>query len=224
MATVTVCIAARNEADNIRLLVQDVLRMGYRVIVVDDASTDGTAQAAGVHERLTVMSNSERQGIAQSYLRAWREAIKHGTDYIVDMDAGKSHLPPTIPQMISLLENGYDIVLGTRFLPKSRYVGNARRRMMSKVATMMCNFAIPKAHYSDWTSGFRAFRAKEIKLLLAKPYYAKMHAWQIEVLARAHALRARIAETPITYVAGRSSFNWRAAEEAFGIWLGLLFG
>jgi len=116
-----------------------------------------------------------------------------------------------------------DVVIGSRFVKGSRYTGRPRRALMSRVASMACNFAQPGAHWSDWTSGFRAFTAPALQALLGKRYFAKMHGWQIEVLAHAGHLGLEIAEAPISYRAGRSAFNRHIANEAFLVWLDIFF-
>lgn len=86
---------------------------------------------------------------------------------------------------------------------------------------MACN-ALQGSHVHDWTSGYRLFTADALSRLLQYKYWQKMHAWQIAVLARAHALGLTVVEVPITYRAGRSSFNRKVALEAVNTWLDIM--
>ena len=71
---------------------------------------------------------------------------------------------------------------------------------------------------TDWTSGYRVYSAKAAEYLLGCQYRAKMHGWQVEVLFNAIRGGLSISEAPITYTAGRSSFNRSVAGEALGVW------
>jgi len=218
---IAVCISARNEADNIDELVRTIVRSGYRAIVIDDASED-IAGALAIHAGASVIRNKERLGIARSYLKAWNAALATGSDVIVQMDAGGSHSPYEIPALVEGLSDA-DIVIGSRFIRGATYHGRPVRALASRIAAASCNFAMPGARFSDWTSGFRAYRREALELLLSKKYYATMHPWQIEVLAQARASGLAVKEVPITYTAGRSSLGWKVIDEAIMTWLYLFF-
>jgi len=138
-----------------------------------------------------------------------------GADSIIQLDAGGSHDPA---QALSLLRRliGVDMVIGSRFMPGAHYTGNPKRKAMSQLASLMCNIKTGRC-ITDWTSGYRAFRREAIEVLL-HDYQAKMHGWQIEVLGNALRVGLRVAEVPITYTAGQSSFNKGVAWEAFQAW------
>lgn len=212
-----VCITTVNEADSIGALVDWFVGRSFDVYVFDDASTDDTperAKRAGAR----VFGNQRRQGIGPCLLSAWLVAgWKHSR--IVQIDAGGSHDPE---DSLRLLGVDADVVLGSRFMSGSKYQGRPFRAMMSRLASTMCNAAQAGAHWSDWTSGYRVFSQKALHALTRHTYKAKMNGWQIEVLARAGAEGLTIAEVPISYRAGRSSFNWHIVAEAFGVWLNMM--
>jgi hypothetical protein len=148
-------------------------------------------------------------------LKAWSFALTHGADRIVQMDAGGSHIAI---ESLSLLANGSQLVIGSRFLPDSRYYGRPWRALMSRAASFACS-AKAGCRLTDWTSGFRAFTSDAIAYLLNFcDYKARMHGWQIEVLGKAIRSGMSIAEMPITYRAGESSFDLSVAREAFRAW------
>lgn len=212
-------ITTLNEASSIGALVAGLHEHDLHVIVVDDASSDETAHAARL-AGAAVYVNRERIGIGPSLMKGWRLALDMWADYVIQIDAGGSHLVSDVPAMRNALASA-DMVIGSRFLRDAKYVagGNWRRPLLSRLAAFMCNRAQHGANHTDWTSGYRAFRASLLQMLLGYPYQAKMHGWQIEVLARANEVGAEITEVPITYIAGRSSFNRRVANEAIRSWL-----
>ncbi len=212
---VIACIAARDEGGNIYALVRELRARGLDVLVINDGSADSTgelAKAAGA----TVYGLRPSMGIAESYLTAWSIALTKGATAIVQIDAGGSHLPGDARGLLDTL-GGADVVVGTRFATAGCYVGGWRQ-WLSRLATLACNLRYG-FYLTDWTSGYRAFTADAARRLLSHGYRAKMHGWQIEVLIRALQDGLRVTEVPISYLGGRSSFNWRVAWEAFDVWV-----
>lgn len=214
------CITALNEADTISELVRKLCRYFY-VVVIDDGSSDWTGPLAW-REGAHVYRHEKPMGIGPSLVEAWRIALDAGCQSVVQLDAGGSHL--ATDAYIAVLSLGEaDMVLGSRFQPLATYNGSRRRMWMSRLATAMCNLAW-STQFTDWTSGLRAFTADAVKKLLEHEYQAKMHGWQIEVLAHACRDGLIIREIPITYRGGRSTFNRYVAEEAFRVWLRMING
>jgi dolichol-phosphate mannosyltransferase len=214
-----VCITARNEEDTIGDLVRSLKLQGHQVYVGNDGSTDLTGWEAW-HAGATVFNRKESIGIGPSLVQLWGFALEEGCTRIAQMDAGGSHNPY---ELHDLLEWGaFDVTIGSRFAPFSSYIGAPFRRKMSRLASFMCNLAYREAYFTDWTSGYRVFKRGAIERLIAVPYQAKMHGWQIETLAQAKRMGMNFREVPITYVAGDTSFNWKIALEAFRVWLTLL--
>lgn len=211
-------VTALNEAATIGLLVRTLKAQGYDVVMVNDYSSDDTGEIAK-REGACVLTHLYRAGIAMSLMHAWRVALARNAEYIVQLDAGGSHDPM---QADSLLEGLYaaDVVIGSRFMKRRMYAGGTARKHMSQVAALMCNLKTGKS-ITDWTSGYRAFRRDALETLLQQKYAAKMHGWQIEVLYHAIRWNLRIAEVPITYTGGQSSFNGKVAREAYRVWRGM---
>jgi hypothetical protein len=92
--------------------------------------------------------------------------------------------------------------------------------MLSRIASAMCNRKTGLG-FTDWTSGYRTYTKEALSILLDQAYDAEMHGWQIEVLYHAWKSGLSISEVPITYRAGRSSFNLGVALEAFRVWRNL---
>lgn len=218
-----ILITTHNECETIGGLVLACQQYG-RVYVVDDCSTDGTPRMAEeMGARVLSTTAGHPIGIGPSLLQGWRCCVEMAQERVVQLDAGKSHEPADIPWLVAPIEAGRaDMVIGSRFRAGSSYVGNPRRAIASRLAAFGCNRAQVGAHWSDWTSGFRAFTVDALQTLLAHRYYARMHAWQIEVLAHAGADGLSITEVPIRYTAGRSSLDLAKVNEAFSVWLQVL--
>lgn len=218
-----VVIPTLNEESSIVSLVEFLDFNGCQIIVVDDNSKDSTrdlAYKAGAY----VVHNQERLGLNKSLWKGFDLAIEHSFDYVVTLDAGNSHDPNQLFSMLELM-NDNDLVIGSRFLPFSKYDnsnGKFYRPTASKLAAKLLNAAQHRSRYTDWTSGYRVYRSTLIQSLKKFTYNSRMHPIQIELLGRATQLGAKVTEYPISYKAGKSSFNWAVANEAFKIWLQVL--
>jgi len=207
------CITAKDEAATIGPLVRELRALDMAVVVVSDGSHDCTrnlARGAGAR----VITHTQSWGIGPSLLHAWYEALGQGAERIVQLDAGASH---QVGDLWQLLSHEADVVIGSRFLLGSAYEGRPWRAMLSRLAALACNVRAGQ-RIADWTSGYRAFTRAALGKLICGPFHARMHGWQIEVLGHALQLGLSVEEVPISYRAGASSFNWRAAREALGVW------
>lgn len=215
-------ITAKNEEETIAFLVSYLCNLSYQVIVVDDGSMDRTGELA-LSNGAEVIRHNKSRGIAASLMEAWRMALDQGASYIVQLDAGGSHNPGEANHLVEhAIKDGLDMVIGSRFCPGATYNGRAWRAFLSRLVAWIMNFTA-HACLTDWTSGYRVFSRVCLTELLQYKYYAKMHAWQMEVVARALLNKMKMGELPITYNAGRSSMNLKAANEALSVFLWRLF-
>lgn len=215
MGETAVCVTTLNEADTITQLVLSLRALGLDVIVIDEASTDRTGDLA-LWAGATVIYRSAGHGIGACLMRGWEHALDSGYQRIAQLDAGGSHNPA---HLLAMLDVEADVVIGSRFVKDAIYYGRPWRAFLSRLAAVACNVAQPGMGVSDWTSGYRVFSRRAVEALLSHNYRAKMHMWNAEVLARAGEAGLSIVESPITYRAGRSSFNLKVAGEAFSTWL-----
>lgn len=213
------CITTRDEAGTIGPLVDSLRKQAFHVFVVDNASVDDTAHVARDHGAFVHELNSDFcRGIGPALMLAWNLALQAGCQYVLQIDAGGSHDPQDATRFIEALDRGAEMVIGSRFHEGALYIGNPKRRILSRVAAIMCRVAHSSGHWSDWTSGYRAFSADAIRQLLTKHYYQTMHPWQVEVLAQATDIGLNIVEVPITYRAGRSSLSLSIMFQAYNMW------
>lgn len=223
MNTPLICITTFNEAESIHTLVRSLARLGGHVLVIDGGSWDGT-QVVAAHAGAQVVGGLEKRGIGTCLMEGWRIALAKGHDGVIQIDAGGSHNPDDVLHFVerAAMQDKPDVIIGSRFRSKALYNnvnGDPYRPSLSKLAAWMMNYTQSGAHYSDWTSGFRYFNRKALELLIKRDYITDMHTWQIEVLAYAGEVGLHIVEVPISYTAGRSSFNRKIAYEAFTTWL-----
>ncbi len=209
-------VTTLNEADSIGSLVTALYEHVKVVIVVDDGSTDQTRPLA-THAGARVIPTAH-VGIGPALVKGWQAALDYGAQRIVQIDAGGSHSPSEVPRLLAAQAA---VVIGSRFGDGGRAIGRPLRVRLSKAAAMGMNL-VASDHHTDWTSGYRCFSATAAARLAREPYTSRMHGWQIEVLLAAHRLGLTVAEVPITYRAGRSSFGWPIVSEAGRVWWGAL--
>lgn len=204
-----VIVPTRNEERSVAPLIESLHRVGLRtVIVVDESDTDRTrrrAEAAGAIALWTC------GGIGPSIVTGFRWAMRHSdvTRFVV-VDAGFSHSPVDAWRVLNATG---DIVVGSRFLFGSRYIGRPFRARASRWYSRACSI---RTGYpvSDWTSGLRAYSRAAAASIVARPITAKMHAWQAEALVVAHKAGFQVNEIPVSYCAGTSSLSRTGIREA----------
>ena len=133
------------------------------VIVVDDMSPDGTGaiveQMARLDGLISIINRQGKKGLGAAYLAGFARALEAGFDSVLTMDADFSHDPNTIPGLIDALQNGADVVVGSRYVPGGSIVGwPIHRHVLSKYGNFYTRFVLGLSP-RDCTSGFRGYRA-----------------------------------------------------------------
>jgi dolichol-phosphate mannosyltransferase len=203
--TVAMIVPTYNECENVEPLTQEVLALGRvdYVIVVDDNSPDGTGQIAdrlaADDPRVVVMHRPAKQGLGRAYVAGFGKARELGCSVIMTMDADFSHHPRYIPAMIDLLAQGYDIVIGSRYVPGggTRNWG-VERRFLSASANTFARLSLGlQAH--DCTAGFRAYRRQVIESIPLEQIRSNGYSFLVEMLYRCQRRGFRVGETPIIF-------------------------
>lgn len=215
-----VVIPTRNEVENIAAMVGALVARKVRVLVVDDASPDGTADAARAAGAEVLVREGSR-GLGPAYRDGFAWALAGGCDPIVQMDADFSHDPADVPRLIDAL-GAADLALGSRYVPG----GGTRnwglgRRVLSRCGSIYAR-AFSGVRYRDLTGGFKAWRADVLGRVLAPPPglnrpVSDGYSFQVETTMLAHRLGARIVEVPIVFTErreGRSKMSMAIAVEA----------
>jgi predicted SAM-dependent methyltransferase/glycosyltransferase involved in cell wall biosynthesis len=219
-----IVIAAYNEADNMVEVVARARPHGH-VIVVDDASTDDTAELAR-QAGATVLRHATNTHIRQAFVDGFRYALKSKAKYVVQMDAGLSHDAEEIPRLLGALD-GADMVIGSRCIEGGWLVRQPfRRRALSWAGSLLVR-AATGTRTRDLTSGFKAYRRGVLEHLdrrgILDRLKARAFAFQFELSSCIHRAGFRIEEVPITYRATGSSLNRAVVLEALWIWMGMFW-
>jgi dolichol-phosphate mannosyltransferase len=203
-----VVVATYNERDNIAGLVTAILREpGYRVIVVDDNSPDGTGQvadtlAAESPGRVLVIHRTGPRGLGRSLIEGMKRALAEGADLIFEMDADWSHDPKCLPALAAAAEHA-DLVIGSRYLNGVSVVNwPLHRIMLSSAANQYIRFVTNLAA-RDCTSGYRCWRRESLARIPLDTVISEGYAFLVETLYLARSLGARISEVPIIFVERR---------------------
>lgn len=200
-----VIVPTYNERENLPVLADALLRVpDLRVLVVDDASPDGTGAIADALERtsggrLSVLHRTGARGLGRSYIDGIRLALETDATVICQMDADLSHNPADVPRLVEQTTRA-DLVIGSRYVPGGRIENWPRRRMVLSSFANQYVRAITGLDIRDCTSGFRCWRREAIERLPLDRITADGYAFLVEVVWEAAATGCRIAEVPITFV------------------------
>ena len=218
-----------NEAENLEPMVRAVLpRLAEggttpTILVVDDASPDGTGQIA---DRLAaelpdvrVLHRPEKDGLGRAYLAGFAVALEGGADLILQMDCDFSHDPADVPRLIAAI-NEADVALGSRYVPGGGVENWAlRRRIQSRGG---CAYArlILGVRVRDLTGGFKCWRRGALEALNLDGIDAHGYGFQIEMTYRAIKAGLSVTEVPIVFRErreGQSKMTARITLEA--VWM-----
>jgi dolichol-phosphate mannosyltransferase len=205
-SSVAVILPTYCEAENIQSLISSIenLQINPTIIVVDDSSPDGTAERVKdlqkTYPNLFLITRLNKAGLGTAITDSFRFILNQPDppDYIIAMDADYSHNPQDIPRLLRRAEEGYDLVIGSRYCPGGKVKGwNLRRLMISKAAnkTTAKIVALP---VDDLTSGFRCYSREYVEQVLPE-LHSETYEIQIETLRQARIHRASVAEIPITF-------------------------
>ena len=206
---VAVVVATYNERDNLSGLAAAILgHAGYRLIIVDDHSPDGTgAIADSLSEtfpgRVTVIHRTGPRGLGRSLIEGMKRALADGADLIFEMDADFSHDPTYLATMAECAADA-DLVIGSRYLNDSISVVNwpLTRIILSALANRYVRFVTGLKTY-DCTSGYRCWRSESLARLPLDAVISEGYAFLVETLYLAGRLGCRIREVPIIFVERR---------------------
>jgi dolichol-phosphate mannosyltransferase len=205
-----IVIPTYEEADSISSLLDRILATPgldrFHVLVVDDASPDGTAALVRAHpsygDRVRLLERPAKTGLGAAYRTAFAWAQHHEVGTLVQMDADGSHQPEAVPSLVAALRDA-DLVIGSRYVPGGRTVDwSRRRRLVSRVGNTYVRLVLGLP-VRDCTAGFRAYRRRALDELAAGGTESGGYAFQIETTWRAAHLGLRIEEVPITFVERR---------------------
>jgi len=228
---VVVVLPTYNERENLGRIARAILEAlpEAHLLVVDDGSPDGTGVLAdglaATESRVSVMHRPAKEGLGVAYRAGFRWALqREATDAVVQMDADFSHDPRDLPRLLEPLMSGFDLALGTRYMPGGGTVGwPLRRRVVSRAGTLFARTVL-LLPYRDLTGGFKAWRRSALEAIRLREADAHGYGFQVETTWWAHRKGIRIVQVPIIFrerEAGSSKMTGSIVVEALALVLRL---
>jgi dolichol-phosphate mannosyltransferase len=220
-----------NEAENVDAIVAasgEVLARaapnGFRVLIVDDGSPDGTGELAdrlaARNSWVQVLHRSDKNGIGPAYLAGFRHALDRGAGYVMEMDSDFSHDPADLARLLQAVQGGADLALGSRYVPGGGVSDwGVLRRLISEGGSAYARLVLG-LDVRDLTGGFKCFRREVLEAIHFDGVRSRGYAFQVELTYRAAQAGFRVVEVPIVFrdrQHGSSKMSWRIAVEA--MWL-----
>lgn len=221
MRTIVV-IPTYNEADNILAITHELFTLDLNddlhVLVVDDASPDGTGHMAErlatekYPGRLHVMQREGKLGLGTAYKAGFTWALEHGANYIVQMDADFSHVPSYIPAMLENIAD-YDLVVGSRYVAGGELDNQWSwwRRFLSWWANAVWTRSLG-VKINDATAGFKCWRRVALQRIGLDRITSNGYVFQVEMAYVSEKLNLKILEIPICFEDRRSGRSKMSAQ------------
>ncbi|MBK8049384.1 MAG: polyprenol monophosphomannose synthase [Anaerolineales bacterium] len=197
-------------------------KANVHVLTVDDNSPDGTGaiadQLAATDPGVHVLHRSGKLGLGTAYKAGFRFGLENGYQYICTMDADFSHNPDALPQLLEKAGSGYDLVVGSRYVPGGSVVGwPASRKVISYSANWLAHKALGVTT-KDCTAGYRCYRRQVLESVDLDHIFSNGYSFLIEMAFLCQRAGYRIGEVPITFVnrtEGASKINRSEIYRAF---------
>ncbi|MCG8341051.1 MAG: polyprenol monophosphomannose synthase [Cytophagales bacterium] len=224
-----VIIPTYNERENIVSLIKAIfsLSTNFHLLIVDDASPDGTAQIvkkliSTYPDRLHLICREEKWGLGTAYVEGFKFALKNGYDYILQMDADFSHDPKDLVRLYNTCKaENYDLVIGSRYISGVNVVNwPIGRVLLSYFASFFVRF-ITGLPIMDTTAGFKCYTKEVLETIDLDKIQFIGYGFQVEMLFLAWKYGFKLKEIPIVFtdrVRGVSKMSKSIISEAvFGI-------
>lgn len=229
MSDVLVIIPTYNEIENIGNIIDAVIALpdGFDILVIDDASPDGTQDAVRdkmkqYPGRVNMETRPGKLGLGTAYIHGFKWALARGYDFVIEMDADFSHNPKDLPRLYhECKENGADVAVGSRYISGVNVVNWPMGRVLMSYFASVYVRMITRMDLRDSTAGFVCYRAHVLQELNLDKIQFKGYAFQIEMKFKSHFKNFKIVEVPIVFVnrqLGTSKMNSSIFGEAiFGV-------
>ena len=203
---ISVVLPTYNEKENIVTLIQDVesllnkYKLGFEIVLVDDNSPDGTADVVRKlnqkYRNIRVFVREKKLGIGSAHMFGYK---KVKGDIVIAMDTDLSHNPKQMLAMIDKINEGYDMVIGSRHMKGAYYEKNTpetrKKFIASRLGNMITTF-ISDVPIHDFTNGYRAIRKEVIDDVKTK---STGNSFLMEFIVKAHRKGYRVTEVPVTF-------------------------
>lgn len=225
MNKILVIIPTFNEADNILRIIPEVLKNAtaenhYNILVVDDNSPDGTAKLVeDLNDPFVKLLKRERKsGLGTAYVAGFRYAIKNNYDYVFEMDADFSHDPKYLKIFIEKILEGYDLVIGSRYVNGVSVLNWPIRRLILSYMASVYTRMVTGLKVMDTTAGFMCYRISSLKQINLEEVKSNGYSFQIEMKFKFFKRGFKIIEVPILFIdrlEGESKMSRKVVYEAY---------
>lgn len=229
MNRILVIIPTYNEADNITKIIPEILSNTgsedeFNVLVVDDNSPDGTADLVeGMNNSsVNVMRRERKMGLGTAYVAGFRYAIERNYDVVFEMDADFSHDPKYLMDFIAKINEGYDLVIGSRYVNGISVLNWPLGRLILSYMASVYTRAVTGLKVKDTTAGFMCYKVNALKQIDLNEVRSNGYSFQIEMKFKFYKKGFRIIEVPILFIdrrEGESKMSRKVVYEAyFMVW------
>ncbi len=215
MQKAIVVVPTYNERENVQVLIPQLLdvfksvkQWQLEILIVDDTSPDKTyevvARLAEAHPQVHLLVNAKKAGLGGAYIKGMAHAFdKLKADVVFEFDADLSHDPSKIPLFLAKIDQGYDLVLGSRYIKGGGIPADwgFHRKFLSVVGNMVIMVVLTNFSIRDWTGGYRAIRRQVyqtvVPLLNSERFFG--YTFQIGFLYNAVKKGFKVAEVPFVF-------------------------
>ncbi len=207
MSDSLVIIPTYNEKENVENIIRAVFSLpkSFHVLIIEDNSPDGTAEIVQslqkeFPEQLHMIQRKGKLGLGTAYIAGFKWALKHGFEYIMEMDADFSHNPQDLLRLHhACAEEGADLAIGSRYISGVNVVNWPMGRViLSYYASAYVRF-ITRMKVRDTTAGFKCYKRKVLETINLDKIKMKGYAFQIEMKFTTWKFGFTIKEVPIIF-------------------------
>lgn len=211
---VLVVLPTFNECENLERIVAGVRHLGHDVLIVDDASPDGTGEIAdrlaAADDGVRVLHRPRKLGLGSAYEDAFRIGLADGSALFVEMDADGSHLVKDLVSIVDAARGCRGLAVGSRYIRGGEIVGwPPQRWLLSWAANVYCRILLGLRTH-DCTSGYRCYTRELLLQIGLDEVLSQGYSFQIEMVHRTNRLGYPVVEVPIRFedrVAGASKVS-----------------
>ncbi|MCB0390977.1 MAG: polyprenol monophosphomannose synthase [Bdellovibrionales bacterium] len=223
-----VIIPTYNEKENISLMIPKLLNIDteLEVLVVDDNSPDGTAEAVrelqkNYKNKVHLEVREKKNGLGRAYIHGFKWALNHGYDLIGQMDADFSHRVEDLSKLLSRVDSG-DVLVGSRWVEGGGTLNWSWFRKLISLGGSQYSRWILNYPLKDWTGGFNLWKRSVLEQIDLDKVTSEGYSFQIEMKYRAQKLGFKLSEVPILFEerrAGQSKMSTKIVLEAlYRVW------
>lgn len=203
-----IIIPTYNEKENIEKMIRVLLSLehSYDVLIVDDASPDGTADIVKslmkeFPQRVFILERSGKLGLGTAYIAGFKWALERHYEYIFEMDADFSHNPDDVPRLYAACaQEGYDLAIGSRYVTGVNVVNWPMGRVLMSYFASKYVRLITRLPVYDTTAGFNCYRRSVLETMNLDDIRFKGYAFQIEMKFTTYMCGFSIKEVPVVFV------------------------